>query len=90
LISRYRTQDAARFDPEAIPARRRFLARRIKLLQNVIRWREYTGEKLDIGELCTKLVENSIFPVAQRGWDVGGEESIRKVLARLFLLLNAY
>jgi GC-rich sequence DNA-binding factor len=80
LVSKYMILNDPRFDPETIPARRRFLARRIKLLQNIIRWRKYTGEKFGIGELSTKLLTNCILPVAESGWDVGGEEYIHKVM----------
>jgi GC-rich sequence DNA-binding factor len=79
LISRYESEKNPPFDPATIPARLQFLARRIKLLQNLLQWRECAGEKYGVGALSTRLVENSIFPVAQSGWEVGGEESIRKV-----------
>ena len=87
LISQYRALNQPRFDPEAIPARQRFLARRVKLLQNILQWRQYTGEKFGVGELATRLVSNSILLVAESGWQVGGEECIRKVLS-LFVLLS--
>lgn len=67
------------FDPESIPARQRYLARRQKLLNNLIRWRKYTGERFGIGMLLTNLVNNCTLPVAESGWDVGGEERMRKV-----------
>jgi GC-rich sequence DNA-binding factor len=67
------------FNPESIPARHRFLARRIKLIQNLLRWRKFTGERFGIGQLITKLVDRCIIPVAECGWDVGGEERIRQV-----------
>jgi GC-rich sequence DNA-binding factor len=80
LVSQYRALSKPSFDPDAIPARRRFLARRIKLLQNIVGWRQYTGEKFGVGELITRLVDHSIMPLAESGWEVGGEESIQKVL----------
>ncbi|KAF9013201.1 nineteen complex-related protein 2-domain-containing protein [Cyathus striatus] len=67
------------FNPEAIPARRRFLVRRVKLLKNLLRWRKYTGEKFGIGLLVGRLVEDLVLRAAQDGWDVGGEEIARKV-----------
>jgi|ERR1700722_15144524 GC-rich sequence DNA-binding factor len=88
LISRYLAHNNPRFDPDAIPARRRFLARRIKLLQNLLSWREYSGERFGVGELSVKLVEASIFPVARSGWEVGGEESLRKASVSLWFMLD--
>ena len=68
-----------RFDPAAIPARRRFLARRYKLLRNLLQWRKYAGDRYGLGALATKLVSLNMLPVAESGWEVGGEEMIRKV-----------
>ena len=68
-----------RFDPEAIPARRRYLTRCTKLLSNIIRWRKYSGERFGIGMLLTTLSTNCMLPVAESGWEVGGEQSIREV-----------
>ena len=67
------------FDPESIPARQRFLARRIKLVQNIICWRKYTSERFGIGELASKLVDRCIVPVAEGGWEVGGKSCVQKV-----------
>lgn len=75
-----------RFDPEAIPARRRVLTRQRKLLSNILRWRKYTGDLFGIGQLATRLVENCVLPVAESGWEVGGEECVQKVGSRLLLL----
>ncbi|EJD50811.1 hypothetical protein AURDEDRAFT_143230 [Auricularia subglabra TFB-10046 SS5] len=71
------------FDPQAPPARRRFLARRLKLLRNVVRWRKYTGEKFGVGELATQILRECMLPVAESGWDVGGEDIMRKAIAGL-------
>lgn len=68
-----------RFDPAAIPARRRFLARRHKLLRNLLQWRRYAGDRYGLGNLATRLVTGSMLPVAETGWEVGGEEIMRKV-----------
>ena len=67
------------FDPEAIPARRRFLARRVKLLKNMLRWRKFTGEMFGLDRLVSRLIENCFMSVAEGGWDVGGEETARMV-----------
>lgn len=83
LVSSYMAVNAPRFDPEAIPARQRFLARRYKLLRNLIQWRKYTGERLGIGQLAKRLVENDMLPIAQSGWEVGGEEYIQKAAQTL-------
>lgn len=69
------------FNPEAIPARRRFLARRVKLLKNLLRWRKFTGEQYGIGLLITRLVDDCMLGIAENGWDVGGEEVVRSVSA---------
>lgn len=68
-----------KFDPEAIPARRRYLMKRFKLLSNLCRWRKHTGEKFGLGEIATRLVTSCIRPVAQSGWEVGGEVIMQKV-----------
>jgi len=67
------------FDPEAIAARRRLLRHASKFLDTLIRWRKYTGETLGIGELCARHMNNVALPIAESGWDVGGEEIMREV-----------
>ncbi|KAF8631700.1 hypothetical protein AX15_002248 [Amanita polypyramis BW_CC] len=84
LVSIYKsTTRGVPFDPEIIPARRRFLARRVKLLQNLLRWRKHTGERFGIGLLATRFVEGCVIDVALSGWDVGGEEFARQVVSML-------
>lgn len=78
-LAPYLALNRPRFDPEAIPARRRVLTRQRKLLSCILRWRKYTGELFGVGQLTTRLVERSILPVAESGWEVGGEDSLRKV-----------
>ncbi|GBE83032.1 nineteen complex-related protein 2-domain-containing protein [Sparassis latifolia] len=80
FLPSYLALSKSRFDPEAIPARRRFLTRQCKLLYNIINWRKYSGEKYGIGQLATRLVDSCMLPVADSGWEVGGEETIRKVV----------
>lgn len=70
------------FDPQAPPARRRFLARRLKLLRNLVRWRKYSGERFGVGELVTQLLRDCMLPIAESGWEVGGEDIMRKVSRR--------
>ncbi|KAI0373663.1 GCFC-domain-containing protein [Pilatotrama ljubarskyi] len=72
-----------RFDPAGIPARRRFLTRRYKLLRNLLQWRRYAGDRYGLGTLAARLVTSSMLPVAQTGWEVGGEELMRKVAQTL-------
>jgi GC-rich sequence DNA-binding factor len=67
------------FDPEAIAARRRLLRQASKFLNTLIRWRKYTGETLGTGDLCVRLMNNVALPIAESGWDVGGEEITREV-----------
>ncbi|KAF9496528.1 GCFC-domain-containing protein [Pleurotus eryngii] len=71
------------FDPEAIPARSRFLARRIKLVQNLMQWRKFTGEMYGAGEMANRLVDGCIRSVAEEGWDVGGEVAMQKAVSFL-------
>lgn len=79
MITPYLALNNPKFDPEAIPARRRFLARCYKLLNNIVRWRKYTGERFGAGILVAAIVSNCMLPVAENGWEVGGEEYMRKV-----------
>ncbi|KAK0201965.1 nineteen complex-related protein 2-domain-containing protein [Desarmillaria ectypa] len=81
LVSKYKSLDqtAMPFNPDSIPARRRFLVRRIKLLQNLSRWRRFTGERYGIGQSITRLVDGTLLPIAEGGWDIGGEELMHKV-----------
>ncbi|PCH39872.1 hypothetical protein WOLCODRAFT_97929 [Wolfiporia cocos MD-104 SS10] len=83
LLSSYLALNNPRFDPEAIPARRRYLARRQKLLKNTLQWRKYSGERFGIGQLARSIVESQMLPIAESGWEVGGEESMRKAIALL-------
>ncbi|KDQ62610.1 hypothetical protein JAAARDRAFT_203706 [Jaapia argillacea MUCL 33604] len=78
VVSQHLTLSNPRFDPEAIPARRRVLARVSKILSNILRWRRYSSEVFGIGELATKLVRDGLLLVAETGWEVGGEEASRK------------
>ena len=67
------------FHPEAIPARKRVLARQEKLIINIIRWRKYTKSLFGIDEVTKSFLVDGILPVARSGWDVGGEVCIRRV-----------
>lgn len=69
-----------RFDPEAAPGRQRLLSRAIKLLENMLRWRKYAGDKHAVGRVCGRLVNNCILPIAESGWEVGGEQKVRQVI----------
>ena len=85
LIEPYLKVNQSRFDPEAIPARKRYLNRRVKLVQTLLRWRKHSGEGSGVEGLVKRTVDVFIVPVADGGWDVGGEECLRKV--RLHFLL---
>lgn len=78
-LAPYLALNQPRFDPESVPARKRYLVRCYKLASNIVRWRKYTGERFGIGLLLTKLINNCMLPVAESGWDVGGEDVMRKV-----------
>ena len=68
-----------RFDPQAIPARKRILTRQYKLLRDILQWRKYAGDRYGLGNLATRLAASSMLPVAESGWEVGGEDMMRKV-----------
>ena len=68
------------FDPEAASARQRLLSRAVKLLENMLRWHKYAGDKHAVGRLCVRLVNNCILPIAENGWGVGGERKVRQVI----------
>jgi hypothetical protein len=82
-LAPYLSLNQPKFDPESIPARKRYLVRCSKLVNNIVRWRKYAGERFGIGVLLTRLLENCMLPVAESGWDVGGEEVMRKVWLKL-------
>ena len=67
------------FDPASVKSRRRFLIRRTKLLVNLITWHKAVGEVPEIDELVRKLLVDVMLPIAQTGWDVGGQEIMSKV-----------
>ncbi|KAG2155910.1 GCFC-domain-containing protein [Suillus bovinus] len=69
------------FDPGAIAARRRLLCHASKFLDALIRWRKYTGEKSIIDDLCIRHMNNVVLPIAEGGWDVGGEEITQEMIA---------
>ncbi|KAL1760388.1 nineteen complex-related protein 2-domain-containing protein [Schizophyllum commune] len=80
LLVQYKVHGYSRpFDPEAIPARRRYIARHVKLLQNMLRWRRYTEERFGVGALVERLVEGVILYAAEGGWEVGGADLAGKV-----------
>ena len=79
LIRPYLTVNQPRFDPEAIPARKRYLNRRVKLVQTLLRWRKHFGKCAVAEGLVKRAVDGMIVPVADGGWEVGGEECLRKV-----------
>lgn len=67
------------FDPGAVPARRRFLFRRIKLLTGLLAWRKAVGAIAGLDDLLRRLLVDVMLPVAHGGWDVGGQEIMSKV-----------
>ena len=80
-LTRYRKAQMVAFDPSSAFSRQRFLIRRHKLLLNMVRWKKYVGDRFGIGELTTKIVEECMIPVAETGWDIGGERLMREVSA---------
>ncbi|KIJ62603.1 hypothetical protein HYDPIDRAFT_30203 [Hydnomerulius pinastri MD-312] len=71
------------FDPEAIAARQRLLSRAFKLLETMVRWRKYAGDQFAVGQLCIHLINNYVIPIAESGWEVGGEEKVHQMIAIL-------
>lgn len=49
-----------------------------KLVEGVIRWRRYTKERDGLAILVSDLV-TALEEVALPGWEVGGEDLVRKV-----------
>jgi GC-rich sequence DNA-binding factor len=82
LIAPFLALNRPVFDPDAIAARRRLLRRASKFLDTLIRWRKYAGEKFGIGDLCIRHLNNIVLPIAESGWEVGGEEITREVIDR--------
>ncbi|CAE6415638.1 unnamed protein product [Rhizoctonia solani] len=74
---------AAVFDPEGVPARTRYLAKVSKLVANLVAWRKYTGEKFGIGELIERVLSKVMLPIAEGGWEVGGEGILRKAVSNV-------
>jgi len=80
----------AGFNPDAIPSRRRFLNRRLKLVKNLLRWRKYTGERFGLAGMLARLIERSVLPIAEGGWEVGGEEIVRKVSGHICRIVEDF
>ncbi|KAJ3784612.1 nineteen complex-related protein 2-domain-containing protein [Lentinula aff. detonsa] len=76
-------QSASGFNPEAIPARKRYLAQQVKLIKNLIKWRKSTGELFGVGQLITRVLDGLILNAADSGWDVGGEEALKEIASIL-------
>lgn len=72
----------SQFNTDAIPARRRLLAHHRKLLANILRWRKYSGPLFGIDQLLERLVSDAMLPIAESGWDVGGEDAMREVRSK--------
>ncbi|KAF5389187.1 hypothetical protein D9757_003414 [Collybiopsis confluens] len=83
LAKHVTTSGSLAFDPEAISARNRFLATQLKLVSNLLRWRKSTGELFGVGQLILRIVDGAMLNIADGGWDVGGEEAIKKLAALL-------
>ncbi|KAG1906541.1 GCFC-domain-containing protein [Suillus fuscotomentosus] len=81
LIAPFVALNCPVFDPDAIAARRRLLCHASKFLNTLIQWRKYTGEKLGIDDLCIRHMNNVVLPIAESGWEVGGEEITREMIA---------
>jgi GC-rich sequence DNA-binding factor len=79
---------------EGITARQAFLHRCLKLLTNALRWRKYAkqtllptghaGEGLGAGQtlqaaLVHELVERTMLPVIEAGWETGGSAIASRV-----------
>jgi len=73
------------FDPQSIPARRRFMVRQLKLLVNLITWRRLASDalELEIDDVIKRFINEVLTPVANTGWEVGGEEMLQKAKGAL-------
>ncbi|KIN99575.1 hypothetical protein M404DRAFT_16456 [Pisolithus tinctorius Marx 270] len=83
LLSPFLRFNRPQFDPEAIAARNRLLTKASKLFDVMLRWRKFTGDKLGTGQVCVRLIKNYVLPIARSGWEVGGEEKTRQMVAAL-------
>ncbi|KAG2057874.1 hypothetical protein BDR06DRAFT_1005001 [Suillus hirtellus] len=81
LIAPFVALNCPVFDPDAIAARRRLLCHASKFLDTLIQWRKYSDEKLGIDDLCIRHMNNVVLPIAESGWEVGGEEITREMIA---------
>lgn len=81
-------------DVESIQARNRFVQRCLKLLSSALRWRSLAKEVLLpaggegegvgaglkwVAALSMELVERTMLPVLEAGWETGGSEVAAKV-----------
>lgn len=90
LISPFVRFNSPKFDPDAVTARQRLLVRASKLLDVMLRWQKYSGERSGVGQLCVRVINNYVLPIARTGWEVGGEEKARKVTVARFLCRVRY
>lgn len=58
--------------PTVVVARNRFLARRFKLLKNLLMWRKVVGDMYGVGSLVGEVVERLVEPVIQGEMRRGG------------------
>ncbi|KAI0322031.1 nineteen complex-related protein 2-domain-containing protein [Amylostereum chailletii] len=82
----YLALNMPQFNPESIPARRRLLMRHRKLLSNLLQWRRHSGALYGIDEIIANHVKECLLPIANSGWEVGGEDHMREV--SVFLCLH--
>ena len=78
-VTKYGKARTLVFDPLSASSRLRFLFRRHKVLMNMIRWKKYAGDRYGIGELVAKTIKECMMPVAESGWNIGGEQFMKKV-----------
>ncbi|KAH7885246.1 GCFC-domain-containing protein [Phlebopus sp. FC_14] len=89
LLAPFTKHSSPLFNPEATSARLRLLARASKLLAMMTRWRKYAGEKFGAGKLCLRFVSDYVLPIAETGWEAGGEEKVRQIMSILPRELSA-
>lgn len=78
LTPRLKADAPLPFKPDSIPARLRVMARLVKLLKNVLRWRKYNKDRCGLSGVVMGLVE-LLESVAETGWDVGGRDIMVQV-----------
>lgn len=67
------------FDPASRTSMARFVRRRLKLIKNILLWRQHSPN--EVRELVTRIVQDIVRPVLEKAWDGGGQDMVARVSA---------